>query len=339
MASADRVDLMRLLLRQIDRHPPGAIDGVDLANADPSLVERLLSDRILTEEPPLEDIGPSQRSQDDLPRPIWRRGGETLAFSVEGSAGPERIDPRELVHYPIDIIQLCRAIRNDNQLSGFGPEVLSPRTVLVGWRSAVAGRRAIVLCRLLRNSSAYEDVHMLASRLDSDRLILLTPTERVLGVDISNSLRDRGIEIVPAELALIGAAGRPFALQLEGWRPAVRSDPTVALLVDTRGQRAFFFGHELELRSREFKVLIELARSYANGGYVSRDRLYRVMYPNLGEGDARSYDEQVADAVSRLRAAFKRAAKAAGRSIGKIIESKRKVGYRLAQEIGPVQIQ
>lgn len=340
MASADRGDLIRLLLRQMDRHPPRALDGVDLADADPRLVERLLSDRVLTEEPPLQDIGPSQRSQDDLPRPIWRRGGEALAFSIEGGAEPEQIDPRELVHYSIDVIQLCRALRNDNQLTGSGPEVLSPRTVLIGWKSGVGGRRAVVLCRLLRDSNAYEDVHMLTSRLNADHLMLITPTQRTLAVDVSNSLRDRGIEIVPADLAMLGAAGRPFALQMEGWSPSVPSvsDPTIALLIDTRGQRAFFFSHELELPLREFKVLVELAKAFTSGGYVSYDRLYCVMYPESGEGEARAYDEQVTDAVSRVRVTLKKTARAAGRPIGKIIENKRKFGYRLAHETGPIQV-
>jgi hypothetical protein len=44
MASADRVALLRLLLRQTDRHPLGAVDGVDLADAEPALIERLRAD-------------------------------------------------------------------------------------------------------------------------------------------------------------------------------------------------------------------------------------------------------------------------------------------------------
>ena len=334
--SAARLDLLRLLLRQTDRHPPGAVDGVHLADADPAFVERLLAEGILTEEGPLQDIAPDPASQGGLPRPIWRRDDKALALSLEGEAAPEPVDPRELVQYPIDVLRLCGAIRNDNDLTGSGPEVLSPRTILIGWKSDAVGRRPIVLCRLLRDGNAYEAVHMLTSRLNADRLILLTPTERPLAVDVLNSLSRRGVEIVPAVLALHDSATHPFLLRMEGWGTRARSTPdaSVALFVDIGGYRAFFFGHELELQRREFKVLVELASAYPGGGYVSRDQLYDAMYPRGPGGEARPYDEQVTDAISRLRAAFRKA----GRPFGKIIENKRKVGYRLTPGIGQVQI-
>jgi DNA-binding winged helix-turn-helix (wHTH) protein len=340
MASADRVALLRLLLRQIDRHPQGALDGVDLADADPALVERLRADGVLIEEGPLHDIEPDPTSQDELPRPVLRRGDRAIAFSIEAGSAPEPVDPRELLQYSIDVLRLCSAIRNDNGLSGPGPEVLSPRTILIGWRSNAVGRRPVILCRLLRDGNAYEIVHMLASRLNSDRLILLTPTERALAVDVLNSLSGRGIEIVPAVVALQDSATCPFLLRMEGWGTPASSkpDPDIALLIDSGGHRASFFGHELELRPRELKVLIELARAYSSGRHVTRDQLYEAMYPPTSGVDARTYDEQVTDAISRLRTAFKKAETATGRSIGRIIQSKRKVGYRLMPRIGRVQI-
>jgi DNA-binding response OmpR family regulator len=181
---------------------------------------------------------------------------------------------------------------------------------------------------------------MLAGRLNADRLILLTPTERALAVDVLNSLSSRGIEIVPAVLALRDSATHPFLLRMEGWGiPASATpDPDIAIFVDTGGHRAFFFGHELKLRPRELKVLIELARAYSSGRHVTRDQLYEAMYPRAGGGDARTYDEQVTDTISRLRAAFKKAETATGRPVGRIIQSKRKVGYRLTPGIGRVQI-
>jgi DNA-binding winged helix-turn-helix (wHTH) protein len=338
-ASADRPDLLRLLLQQTDRHPPGAVDGVDLADADPALVERLLAEGILTEEDPLQDIAPDRDGQDGLPRPIWRRGDKALALSLEGESAPEPIDPRELVQYPIDVLRLCSAIRNDNDLTGSGPEVLSPRTILIGWKGDAVGRRPVVLCRLLRDGNAYEVVHMLTSRLNADRLILLTPTERTLAVDVLNNLSGRGVEIVPALLALQDSVTHPFLLRMEGWATPARwtPDATIALLIDTSGNRAFFFGHELELRPREFKVLVELARAFPDGGYVSRDQLYDAVYPPGHGGEARPYDEQITDTISRLRVAFKKAGTATGRPLGKIIENKRKVGYRLTPGIGQVQ--
>jgi Transcriptional regulatory protein, C terminal len=340
MASAVPIDLVRLLLRQSDRHPPGAVDGVDLADADPAFVERLRADGILTEEGALQDIAPDPTSQDELPRPIWRRGDRAIAFSIEAGSAPEPVDPRELVQYPIDVLRLCGAIRNDNNLSGSGPEVLSPRTILIGWRSDAVSRRPVVLCQLLRDENAYEVVHMLISRLNADRLILVTPTERALAVDVLNSLRGRGIEIVPAVLALRNSATQPFLLRMEGWGTPASSkpDPDIALVVDTGGHRAFLFGHELDLRPRELKVLVELARAYSSGGHVTRDQLYEAMYPGACGGDAKTYDEQVTDAISRLRTAFKRAGIAAGRRIDRMIENKRKIGYRLTPGIGQVLI-
>ena len=303
-------------------------------------MERLLAEEILTEEDPLQDIAPDPASQDGLPRPIWRRDDKALALSLEGESAPEPIDPRELVQYPIDLLRLCGAIRNDNDLTGSGPEVLSPRTILIGWKSDAVGRRPIVLCRLLRDGNAYEIVHMLKSRLNTDRLILLTPTERTLAVDVLNSLSGHGVEIVPAGLALHDSATHHFLLRMEGWgtRAGSTPDPSIALFVDTGGYRAFFFGQELELQRREFKVLVELASAHPGGGYVSRDQLYDAMYPRGHDGEARPYDEQVTDAISRLRAAFKKAGTATGRRFGKLIENKRKVGYRLTPGIGQVQI-
>ena len=263
-----------------------------------------------------------------------------LRSASRANSAPEAVDPRELVQYPIDVLRLCGAIRNDNDLTGSGPEVLSPRTVLIGWKTDAVGRRPVVLCRLLRDRNAYEIVHMLTSRLNADRLILLTPTERPLGVDVSNSLSARGTEIVPASLALHGSVTHPYLLRMDGWGTPASStpDPSIALFVDATGNRAFLFGHELDLRPREFKVLVELARAYPGGGYVSRDQLYEAMYPRASSGDAKAYDEQVTDVISRLRAAFKKAGTALGRTMGNIIESKRKVGYRLTPGIGQVQI-
>ena len=281
MASADRVALLRLLLQQIDRHPQGALDGVDLGNAEPALVDRLLADRILVEEAPLQDLAPDPTSHDELPRPVWRRGDRAVAFSIEAGSAPESVDPQELVQYSIEVLRLCRAIRKDNDLSGSGPEVLSPRTILIGWKGDKLGRRPVVLCRLLRDGNVYETVHMLASRLNTDRLILVSPTERTLGVDLLNSLSARGVRIVPAELALEGSSSQPFALRLEEWSPPASSAPDadVALFIDTGGHRAFLFGHGLELRPREFKVLVELAKAHPGGGYVSREQLYQVDVP------------------------------------------------------------
>ena len=340
MASADRVALLRLLLQQIDRHPQGALDGVDLGNAEPALVDRLLADRVLVEEAPLQDLAPDPTSHDELPRPVWRRGDRAVAFSIEAGSAPEPVDPQELVQYSIEVLRLCRAIRKDNDLSGSGPEVLSQRTILIGWKGDKLGRRPVVFCRLLRDGNAYETVHMLTSRLNTDRLILVSPTERTLAVDVLNSLSGRGVEIVPAVVALQDSATHPFLLRWEGWGIPVTSkpDPEIALFIDAGGHRAFLFGHELELRSRELKVLIALARAYSSGRHVTRDQLYEAMYPPTSGVDARTYDEQVTDAISRLRTAFRKAETATGRSIGTIIQTKRKVGYRLTPGTGQVRI-
>jgi hypothetical protein len=339
MGSAGRAALLQLLLRQIDRHPPGVVDGADLVHADPVLVERLLEERILVQEAPLEDVGPDPLSEGELPRRVCRRGGELVAFSAEGGSAPEQIDPRELVQYPIDIACLCRAIRDDNGLGHAEPEILSSRTVLVGRKDDPVGRRPVVLCRLLNDRNVYETIHMLSSRLSAERLILVTPTERTLGIDAMNSLGSRGIDIVPAEHALQDSAVHAFALRWDGCNAPADSTPgsRAELFVDIGAHQAFLFGHELKMRPREFKVLIALARAYPSGRYVPSDELYDIVYLATRKRDISVYDEQIGDAVSRLRTVLREAAKSKGRSIGRGIQTKKKIGYRLDRAIASVQ--
>ena len=298
MASADRIDLLPLLLRQIDRYPQGVLDGVDLNNAEPALVNHLLANGILIEEAPLQAIPPDAECQDELPRLVLRQGSRAVAFSAEASSAPEAVDPCELVQYSIDVQRLCSAIRGDNNLTGSGPEILSPQTILIGWTGNAASRIPVVLCRYVGDQNVNEIVHMLISRLSSDRPILITPTERPLGIDSLNSLRERGLGFVAAADALRGGSGRPFAFRLEEWLSPVTAaaNADVALDIDIAGHRALFFEQELKLAPREFTVLVELAKAYPSGQYVSRGTLYKIMYPHEDGRESGVYEEQITDA-------------------------------------------
>ena len=331
MVSACRDSLPPLLLRQLDLHPPGVLDGVDLDEADPALVDTLLAARILIEAPPLTELSGSWSDDDGLPAVVRRVGDRFMAFSPTGSRAPFEVDGRELIQYTIDLMALSRAFRTDNGLDGTGPEQLSPWAVLLGNRPMATESPPVVLCRLLTNSNALDTIHALKGRLAVPAMILLTPTERPLGVDTVNAVRAAGTTLIAADTALDGSPERPFRLRL-GPAATPMDARDADLLIDRSQHLAFYLGQPLGLQPREFLLLVLLAERVAGGGTVHRNDIYRTLYRDIGAQTDLVYDEQITIAVSRLRSVLDVAAVGAKRARGtgsRLIETKRSVGYRL----------
>ena len=156
MASACQGNLPLLLIRQLDLHPPGLLDGVDLDGADPALVNNLLAKRVLIENPPLTEISGSWSDDDGRPAVVRRVGQRYFAFSPTGDRAPREINERELIQYTIDLEALGRVLRADNGLNGPGPEQLSRWAILLGHHHVAGVARPVVLCRLLTISNAID---------------------------------------------------------------------------------------------------------------------------------------------------------------------------------------
>jgi hypothetical protein len=179
MSSASLDNLLRLLLQRIDRHPIGGLDGIDLADCEPQLINDLLSTGILVEVRPLDEI-------DGLL--VQRFGEELVALSTTGDGLSVPIDPAALRRFEIDVDRLCASIRQSNRLSGPPLQRLSNRVILLGDYSETGLRRRVFLVRLLRDDNALETVFSLQPRADDARLTILTPTQRPLSPDLRRQI-------------------------------------------------------------------------------------------------------------------------------------------------------
>ena len=129
MASVSIASSLALLLRRIDRHPVGGLDGVEFETLEPALGRHLLSMGILEERLPLSAVDG---------QPIQLFGDRTVALSAFGDALSTALDPRRLRRFAIDVDQLCHAVRQANRLTGPPVERLSARIHLLGDRDARA---------------------------------------------------------------------------------------------------------------------------------------------------------------------------------------------------------
>ena len=120
MKSANAAELIRLLLRQSDRHPIRAIGAADLQPYDQRFVRSLRNLGILTEREDLRDDGATvlQVVDDAL-----------IAVDPETGACERHDDTLDVQAFDIDFAEICRAIREQTSLEGPGP---TPRAAC-GW--------------------------------------------------------------------------------------------------------------------------------------------------------------------------------------------------------------
>lgn len=323
MDFASPVELIRLLLRLSDRHPLGALDGLDLANFAPAFVDWLLEMGVLVESAPM-------READGLPVQVV--GEELIAFSVNGHEQAMPVDPEALRRFEIDVLALCKMIRRAGTLSGPPIEPLSHRLLFLGTHKASGRWRPVCLARLLRDDNVLDTILTLRGRTGHGEIILMTPATRRLRPDIQRRIALEDVALVAISEIVSTAPDDPFALRI----PLAHSptdESSARLIVDTVGHTVAFDGADVGLAVREFNLLLPLANEAASdGGIVDNDTLYQAIQGTAGDGDNFANDEQVIKSASLLRSALATAAGLSGGARSGLVINKRKVGYRLGLE-------
>jgi len=104
--------------------------------------------------------------------------------------------------------------------------------------------------------------------------------------------------------------------------------PGPLLVVREANHQVHFRGEEMSVTPRVLQVLVILARQVTEtgGGWVRRDAIYDAIFSPNGE-EPRVYVQQIDDTVKELRRALDAIERGSGR---RLVETKRRVGYRLA---------
>jgi DNA-binding winged helix-turn-helix (wHTH) protein len=318
MASASHAALCRLLLRRSDRHPIACIDAGDLASFDPRIVREFVRAGLLVEREKLTDAG------DVVFQSV---GDRTVGVSVDDDGETIVVPEKALQQFDLDFLRLCEAVRKDNRLEG-RIQAIDARVVCLGGLGKGSRRREFYGVRALQARNA-TDIALAVKGRAGGPIVILTPTERLLPNDVIRRLAADQITIAAMSEILKEDAEEPFALALPQTKFAAASiSGDERLVIDAQGARATFDGQEVELRPREFGVLTLLAIELTGqNGFVSRDRISETIR-EMTKNDPN--EEQIDKSINLIRAALANAARLdAGQKRAKIIETKRKVGYRL----------
>ena len=316
-------DLLCLVLQRIDRHPIGEVDGVEIERFSGAALDALLAHRILVQRSPLEELDGC---------PVQWLGGKPFLFDPEGERPPERIDPRLLSTYEIDVLALCRTLRRANELAGPPVAELVERAYFIGHRGSGKRRRSLCLVRLFRDDSVLETVYLLRGHIAAGQLVVLVPNVVVLRRPTFRSLATENAVVVSIPEALVNTtSAEPFALEIP-----VRLDAEAGVVASARlrldsGNRiATLDGKEVDLTPREFDVLVALANEAKEGdGFVPRDDLLTIIEAHRRDDDRTAGPRDLENAISRTRRALAAAAGLPSSEGSRIIQSRRGVGYRL----------
>jgi len=322
MDCAFPVELIRSLLRLSDRQPVGALDGLDLAGFARAFVDRLLETGVLVERAPL-------READGLVVQVV--GREPVSFSVNGHDLTECVHPEALRRYEIDVLMLCKALRNASALNGAPVESLSHRLFYLGDHAAGGRRRPVYLARLLRAENALDTAFAVRGRSGPGEIVMLTPTVRPIGSELTRQLAHAGVAVLAISEILSAGSKDPFALSIPIARLYAATDPSAArLVVDVPGHTVSFDGRAVSVAVREFNLLLALANEAGNdAGIVTYDTLYTAIQGVPTATDRLPNDEQIAKSVSLLRTALAVAAGLSRDERRTLIINKSKIGYRL----------
>ena len=328
MKYANAAGLIRLLLQQSDRHPIRSIGAADLEPYDPRFVRALRTLGILTDREDLQDDGTT----------ILQVVGDALILVDPETGACERYeDALDVRSYDIDIGAICRAMREQSGLEGPGPSSISTRIWRLG-RYVRHGRAAeICLVRRLREETAQEIVDHARGAIDTEGSVILISLGRSeLPTAVVRQLDAMRMTVAMAEDLMVQDPVAPFAMDIRRVRIASAAPAAEArLVVDRIGRRVVFDRVELSVESRDIGVMVLLAEEAADaGGWVLRDSIAAALQSSTGRD---SNLEQVDRSINRLRSAFRRNAHLTGVPKNCFIETKPKVGYRLAlasSEIG-----
>lgn len=320
MTFAKPVDLIRLLLRQSDRHPIRAVGAEDLQPYDPHFVRRLKTLGILIERVDQRDEGDAVIAIDD---------GALIEIDAETGECSRLPDAHDIQLCDIDLEAVCRQLRAQSDLTGPGPARLSPRL----WRLGRHQRndRAVEVClvRQMRSGTAQEVVDHVRGAIDADTpvaLIALSSLE--LPTPLRRQLDGLRMTVTCIEEHLGADPARPFALDLSRLRLPVSSAETAARLnIDRVGRRVTFDAVELAIEPRDFDVFALLAEEAAgSGGWVQRDTISATLQSATGR---HGNPEQADRSINRLRNLFRKEDCLAAVPQNGFIETRSKVGYRL----------
>ncbi len=120
MTFANAAELIRLLLRQSDRHPIRAIGAAELEPYDPRFLRSLRNVGVLVAREDLPDDGDSIFEVID---------GSLIVVDPETGECERHDDALDIQSFDIDIAALCRAMREQSGLKGPGPMAISTRVL------------------------------------------------------------------------------------------------------------------------------------------------------------------------------------------------------------------
>lgn len=320
MKSANAAELIRLLLRQSDRHPIRSIGAADLLPYDLRLVRSLRNLGILTEREDLRDDGATvlQVVDDTL-----------IAIDPETGACERYDDALDIQSFDIDIAALCRAIRAQSGLKGPGPVAISARIWRLGSHEKHGRTAEICLVRRLREENSQEIVDHVRGAIDSETPVaLISLGDCDLPTAVARQLDGLRLTVTRALDLLRDDPDRPFALDLGRVRvPTGQQAPDARLQIDRIGRRVIFEGIEIDIEPRDFDAFALLAEeAMAAGGWVSKEALAATLQASTGR---ESNPEQVDRCINRLRDAFRKNKRLDAVPCNGFIDRKSKVGARL----------
>ena len=320
MTFANAAGLVRLLLRQSDRHPIRAIGAVELEAYHPRFVRSLRNLGILTDRENLRDDGAAvfQIVDDSL-----------VVIDPETGECERHEDAPDVQTFDIDIASLCRAMREQSGLRGPGPSAISEWVWRLGRHEGHGRAAEICLVRRLREETAQQIVDHVRGAIDSEAPVaLISLGSSDIPTAVARQLEILRMTVAPARDLLLDDPHRPFALDLDRIRaPAGPQATDARLQIDRIGRRVLFEGHELDVEPRDFSAFVLLAEeAAAAGGWVLRDSILAALQSSTGR---ENYPEQVDRCINRLRAAFRNLSGANEVPKNGLIETKPKVGYRL----------
>lgn len=310
---SSHLQLSRLLLRQLDRHPIRALPEAELAPFGDAFTAFRQAGMLRYRRP-----------EDDLD--LCRTGfGDNGELVIEGitSGGHRWLD--------IDFGVVGAQMRRATGLVGPPLERLSNRVLHLGRPPGDVHRRAFYLVRLFGNANALDIALALKGRSSGIRPVIVTPVARDLALDVGRRLELEGIPVVAAIGLLDEEAVVPLALRLAG-AGIPEQRPPDALEIDEHAGTALFHRKALDLEPRHFRVLIALAREASTDrGIVPADALLEELAKSKDQ-DRQPQQEQVAVSISRIRAALRTAAGTSADSEGQMVRNDRQGGYALTIE-------
>jgi hypothetical protein len=319
MAFASHVSLSRLLLQRSDQHPVRIVDGRDLADRCPETVRQFVRLGILVEREEPTDLDGIM---------IQHSGQQVIAINLDGEGVTTEIDPECVRHFDIDLMALCRQLRQASGLEGRPVEKISAAAFWLGATGTGSRRVEYYFVRQLRTANALDAAFALKGHANNLPIVVLTPTERDLPGTIRRQLDAAGITVASIDGLLDAGSAEPLKITIPTM--IVRGPPSVSarLTVDVEGASARCDGTLLALPPREFQVLVRLANERANeDGWVSRDAISEALRAATASDDRN--DEQIDKVVSNLRKALRSAGVTEGSKKTYPVGSGRGQGYRL----------